>query len=123
MTLVFENKTEGNESIGKIGELRISATVRCEHWREAFWKARRFGIDLEKIEQGIKWIGVYSLCPIDSATEDLQIISTIDLLTRRNPLDVMDSCISEHDLVSAAEEKRNKKDLNPDELDSKRAGF
>ena len=122
VNLVFETENEDREYDWQIAELRMSVSTRCEHWREAFWKARRFGIDLERSEKGMKWIGVYSLAPIDSANEDLSIISTIKLITR-TASEIMDSCISEYDLAEAAEEKRHKKSLNPDELDSDEAGF
>jgi hypothetical protein len=123
VNLVYEAKIDIPDYENQIQELRIAVTARCEHWREAFWKARSLAIELEKARKEIYWVGIHSLSPIDSASKDLAIVSEIKLFTFRTASEIFDSCISEYELAEAVEEQRYKKDLNPDVLDSDNAGF
>ena len=61
VNLVYESKIDTPDYECEIQELRVAVAVRCEHWREAFWKARRLGIDIEESRDEVKWIGIYSL--------------------------------------------------------------
>ncbi len=122
VNLVFETQDDQKQFDWEVTQLRISISVRCEHWREAFWKARRFGIDLGA-QRKIRWMGIYNLAPLQCADAEFEILSEMKINTKRERNDIFESCASERDLAEAADELGKNKDLNPDDLDSGDAEF
>jgi hypothetical protein len=116
---------------------QVTVTVRCEHWREAFWKARRTGLDSEredaiaiKTDMGEstrdgRWqfVGITSLAPLPSVLQDSTVLSSIQVSGRWLSLrNLSDCCIEDYYLEEQLDESgsgRSDRPLN----DSDAAGF
>lgn len=80
--------------------LRKQVMVRCEHWREAFMKARRIGIDdeLADADKG-RWqyMGINDLIPLPEKNEDGFFLGEIDLTEKEKPLeDIFRDCTEDY---------------------------
>ncbi|MBX3739597.1 MAG: hypothetical protein KF712_01295 [Akkermansiaceae bacterium] len=116
---------------------QMMVTVRCEHWREAFWKARRVGLDGERKEaitietdmgesiRDGRWqfVGITSLAPLPSIMEDAAALASIQVsriwLSLR---DLRECCIEDYYLEQQVDEARSGH-WHRTISDSKKAGF
>lgn len=105
---------------------RKQVMVRCEHWREAFVKARRIGIEEERAEsERCRWqyIGVNDLIPVPKISEEGLVLSTLDLSSQAKPLEkLFRDCVEDYTFEATFDEQRvgeyYRAILNPEE-----AGF
>ncbi|MDH4444140.1 MAG: hypothetical protein QE267_03315 [Akkermansiaceae bacterium] len=106
--------------------LRKQVMVRCEHWREAFMKARRIGIDdeLADVDKG-RWqyMGINDLIPLPEKNEDGLFLGEIDLTEREKPLeDVFRDCTEDYYFEPNFDEERGGQHYRAI-LDPDKAGF
>ncbi len=90
--------------------LRKLVMVRCEHWREAFMKARRIGIDDEDSQSdGRRWqyMGINELIPLPVNNEDGRILGALDLTKMEKTLErLFRDCIEDYGFESNFDEER-----------------
>ena len=101
---------------------QVMVSVRCEHWREAFWKARRVGLDRERTEsipidvggieaiREVRWqfVGITSLAPMPSEMTDSTILSSVSLSGRWLSLrDLWELCVEDYSLEKQIGEPRS----------------
>lgn len=95
-------------------------TVRCEHWREAFNKARNHARNLEspdsvKFQDGAetkllegRWmfLGITGLCPIMSKMEDLETVGSYVYHPFKPLSHFSDECLQDYSLEKSFDEER-----------------
>jgi hypothetical protein len=106
--------------------LRKQVMVRCEHWREAFIKARRIGIDdeLSHVDRG-RWqyMGINELIPMPEKNEDGLFLGEIDLTEKKKPLqDLFRDCTEDYSFDPNFDEERGGKHYRG-AFDPDKAGF
>lgn len=106
--------------------LRKQVMVRCEHWREAFNKARRIGIAEERpADNGGRWqfIGIHDLVPIPANFVDGIVLDALDLTNLCWTLEELDRrCIGDGSLEFGFDEIRGGQYYRAI-LDTESAGF
>jgi hypothetical protein len=132
--MAFFEKKEGS---GREPELisRMSVSTRCEHWREAYLKARRIGLENEREEKikigpykdreaSGKWhyAGIFSLTPFPKEPIDTAIIGEVQLTPSHNKT-VFGLCPEDYSIESCFEEDRIKEGWSRPLKDSDKAGF
>ena len=100
--------------------LRKQVMVRCEHWREAFVKARRIGIFEEQAETTLdpegrdvvrrkhwQYLGINGLFPLPQENQQGVAFATLDLTSQARTLeDLVGECLEDYRLEESFDEKR-----------------
>ena len=115
---------------------QVMVSVRCTHWREAFWKARRAGLDRETSEsitvevngaevvREVRWqfVGISNLAPMGSEMTDGAILSSLTLSNRWLSLrPLFEMCVEDYALEKQVTETRSGRYRGLDDSDA--AGF
>jgi len=89
---------------------RKQVMVRCEHWREAFMKARRMGIEEERAESGQRrwqYVGINDLTPLPATNEEGKVVAIHDVTSEWKPLeDVFRDCVEDYAFARNFDEPR-----------------
>ena len=128
-TIVLVGESEDPPREPPLEVVRKQVIVRCEHWREAFMKARRIGITEEDVSKGIaapnhwQYLGINSLTPIPTAMEDGMVVGTyIQTSEYRTLEDLFCECNDDYQFEEFFDEERGGQYYRAI-IDTNKAGF
>lgn len=106
--------------------LRKQVMVRCEHWREAFMRARRIGIEDEhaRSDRGHwQYMGINELIPLPEKNEDGLLLGELDITKKERPLEnLYRDCTEDYSFETNFDEERGGQCYRAI-LDPEKAGF
>ena len=95
------------------GLRKVQVAVRCEHWREAFWRARRKGLEetksqhAEDSKEPWQFIGITDLVALPSDLEEGLCVGSYDMpATRKSREQLFEECVEDYQFEDAFEEDR-----------------